>query len=143
METAPERAARIAFTIAQNPLIAAEPDLHPWLLFVVGKDTLDPAIRLQAKELLLGLANHVEPSRVAKRLGPARGVELVASTIPVEEERSASPFEMVDAQAQRAYLETDSTATVAWYEGFGFTARAELEVLGVTIYLMERAPRDA
>ncbi len=52
-------------------------------------------------------------------------------------------LEMVDAQAQRAYLETDSTANVAWYERFGFAVRAELEVLGVTAYLMERSPRDA
>jgi hypothetical protein len=69
VETAPERATQIAFSIAQDPLIAAEPDLHPWLLFVVGKDTLDPAIRLQAKELLLGLATHAEPSRVAEKGG--------------------------------------------------------------------------
>ncbi len=49
----------------------------------------------------------------------------------------------VDALAQRAYLETDSTANVAWYERFGFAVRAELEVLGVTVHLMERSPRDA
>ena len=49
----------------------------------------------------------------------------------------------VDAQRQRAYLETDSTMNVTWYERFGFAVRAELTVLGVTVYLMERGERDA
>jgi len=49
----------------------------------------------------------------------------------------------VDALRQRAYLETDSTMNASWYERFGFTVRTELTVLGVTIYLMERVPRDA
>jgi GNAT superfamily N-acetyltransferase len=48
----------------------------------------------------------------------------------------------VDAEKQRAYLETDSILNVTWYERFGFATRAELTVLGVTIHLMERAPRD-
>jgi ribosomal protein S18 acetylase RimI-like enzyme len=48
----------------------------------------------------------------------------------------------IDAGKQRAYLETDSTRNVAWYERFGFAVRAELTVLGVTVHLMERAPRD-
>jgi ribosomal protein S18 acetylase RimI-like enzyme len=52
-------------------------------------------------------------------------------------------LDSVDAQRQRAYLETDSTANVTWYERFGFAVRAELEVLGVTVHLMERSPRDA
>jgi ribosomal protein S18 acetylase RimI-like enzyme len=49
----------------------------------------------------------------------------------------------VDARRERAYLETDSTTNVLWYERSGFGLRAELTVLGVTVYLMERAPRDA
>jgi len=49
----------------------------------------------------------------------------------------------VDAGKQRAYLETDSSKNVTWYERFGFAVRAELEVLGVTVHLMERSPRDA
>lgn len=49
----------------------------------------------------------------------------------------------VDAQRQRAYLETDSSQNVTWYERFGFAVRAELEVLGVTVHLMERSPRNA
>lgn len=49
----------------------------------------------------------------------------------------------VDAGGQRAYLETDSTQNVAWYERFGFAVRAELTVLGVAVYLLEREPRDA
>ena len=49
----------------------------------------------------------------------------------------------IDAARQRAYLETDSTANVAWYERFGFAVRAELTLLGVNVYLMERSPLDA
>jgi ribosomal protein S18 acetylase RimI-like enzyme len=49
----------------------------------------------------------------------------------------------VDAAGQRAYLETDSTSNVAWYERFGFAVRAELTVLGVTVHLLERGPRNA
>jgi ribosomal protein S18 acetylase RimI-like enzyme len=49
----------------------------------------------------------------------------------------------VDAARQRAYLETDSTENVLWYERFGFALRAELTVLGVTVHLMERPARDA
>ena len=49
----------------------------------------------------------------------------------------------VDAGNQRAYLETDSTRNVGWYERFGFAVRAELTVLGVAVHLMERDPRDA
>jgi ribosomal protein S18 acetylase RimI-like enzyme len=49
----------------------------------------------------------------------------------------------VDAGKQRAYLETDSADNVTWYERFGFAVRAELTVLGVTVHLMEREPRDA
>jgi ribosomal protein S18 acetylase RimI-like enzyme len=49
----------------------------------------------------------------------------------------------VDAAGQRAYLETDSAANAAWYERFGFAVRAELTVLGVTVHLLERSPRDA
>jgi len=49
----------------------------------------------------------------------------------------------VDALRQRAYLETDSTNNASWYERFGFAVRTELSVLGVTVYLMERGPRDA
>lgn len=49
----------------------------------------------------------------------------------------------VDAAGQRAYLETDSTSNVVWYERFGFAVRAELTVLSVTVYLMERAERNA
>jgi ribosomal protein S18 acetylase RimI-like enzyme len=49
----------------------------------------------------------------------------------------------VDAQRQCAYLETDSSQNVTWYERFGFAVRAELEVLGVTVHLMERSPRNA
>lgn len=49
----------------------------------------------------------------------------------------------VDARRQRAYLETDSTMNANWYERFGFAVRTELTVLGVTVYLMERGPRDA
>lgn len=49
----------------------------------------------------------------------------------------------VDAGKQRAYLETDSSRNVTWYERFGFAVRAELSVLGVTIHLMERTARDA
>jgi GNAT superfamily N-acetyltransferase len=48
----------------------------------------------------------------------------------------------VDAGKQRAYLETDSSQNVAWYERFGFAVRAELTVLGVTVHLMERSERD-
>jgi ribosomal protein S18 acetylase RimI-like enzyme len=48
----------------------------------------------------------------------------------------------VDAREQRAYLETDSTSNVAWYERFGFAVRAELTVLGVVVHLMERDPRN-
>jgi len=48
----------------------------------------------------------------------------------------------VDARKERAYLETDSTANVNWYEQFGFAIRAELTVLGVAAYLMERGERD-
>ena len=48
----------------------------------------------------------------------------------------------VDAGKQRAYLETDSAASAAWYERFGFAVHAELTVLGVTVYLMERGERD-
>jgi ribosomal protein S18 acetylase RimI-like enzyme len=48
----------------------------------------------------------------------------------------------VDARQGRAYLETDSTANVTWYERFGFAVRAELTVLGVMVYLMERGERD-
>jgi ribosomal protein S18 acetylase RimI-like enzyme len=50
---------------------------------------------------------------------------------------------VVDAARQRAYLETDSTSNVSWYERFGFEVRTELTVLGVTVHLMERSPRDA
>lgn len=49
----------------------------------------------------------------------------------------------IDAARQRAYLETDSTLNVAWYERFGFAVRAELTLLGVSVHLMERSPRDA
>lgn len=49
----------------------------------------------------------------------------------------------IDARRERAYLETDSSPNVLWYERFGFAVRAELEVLGVTVHLMERQPRDA
>ena len=49
----------------------------------------------------------------------------------------------VDARKGRAYLETDSTANVTWYERCGFAVRAELMVLGVTVFLMERGERDA
>ncbi len=49
----------------------------------------------------------------------------------------------IDARRERAYLETDSSQNVRWYERFGFAVRAELEVLGVTVHLMERQPRDA
>jgi ribosomal protein S18 acetylase RimI-like enzyme len=49
----------------------------------------------------------------------------------------------VDAEKRRAYLETDSVQNVTWYERFGFAVRAELEVLGVTVHLMEREPRNA
>lgn len=49
----------------------------------------------------------------------------------------------IDAAKQRAYLETDSAANAAWYERFGFAVRAELSLLGVSVTLMERSPRDA
>jgi ribosomal protein S18 acetylase RimI-like enzyme len=49
----------------------------------------------------------------------------------------------IDARRERAYLETDSSPNVTWYERFGFAVRAELEVLGSSVYLMERRPRDA
>jgi ribosomal protein S18 acetylase RimI-like enzyme len=52
-------------------------------------------------------------------------------------------LESVDALRQRAYLETDSTLNVTWYERFGFVLRAELEVLGVSVHLMERGERNA
>ncbi len=45
----------------------------------------------------------------------------------------------IDAAGARAYLETDSAAGAAWYESFGFAVRAELTLLGVRIFLMERS----
>jgi ribosomal protein S18 acetylase RimI-like enzyme len=44
----------------------------------------------------------------------------------------------IDSARARAYLETDSADNARWYESFGFATRAELTLLGVRVYLMER-----
>lgn len=51
----------------------------------------------------------------------------------------ASWLEAVDAACVRAYLETDSAGNARWYESFGFAVRAELTLLGVNVFLMERS----
>ncbi len=69
METNPVRASQIAFAIAQESLIAAEPDLSPWIRHIAGNDELDALIRHQAKDILLGLAGQTGPRRVAEAGG--------------------------------------------------------------------------
>lgn len=44
----------------------------------------------------------------------------------------------IDEASARAYLETDSAGNARWYGSFGFALRAELTLLGVRVYLMER-----
>jgi ribosomal protein S18 acetylase RimI-like enzyme len=46
----------------------------------------------------------------------------------------------VDADRSRAFLETDSHENVRFYERAGFRQLREVSVLGVPVYLMERAP---
>ena len=41
-----------------------------------------------------------------------------------------------------AYLETDSERNIRFYEREGFSVRDEISVLGVRVWLMERAPAD-
>jgi len=40
-----------------------------------------------------------------------------------------------------SYLETDKSENVRFYERFGFTVVAEVNVLGVRNWFMSRAPR--
>lgn len=49
---------------------------------------------------------------------------------------------IVDADRSRAFLETDSPENVAFYERVGFRRLREVAVLGVPVYLMERAPAE-
>jgi ribosomal protein S18 acetylase RimI-like enzyme len=44
----------------------------------------------------------------------------------------------VDEDGGRAYLETDAPRNVSFYERAGFGTRAEIRVLGVPVWLMER-----
>lgn len=71
------------------------------------------------------------------------GVEPGSQRVGIGRALLAQWLSAVDAGRQRAYLETDSGPNVTWYESFGFAVRAELIVLGVTVYSMERSPRDA
>jgi ribosomal protein S18 acetylase RimI-like enzyme len=49
-------------------------------------------------------------------------------------------LERVDAKGGRAYLETDAARNVSFYERAGFRVVEPLNVLGVTVWCMERPP---
>ena len=57
-------------------------------------------------------------------------------TEPAFESASGHYLELLDTRSIPGYLETDKDFNVTFYEKFGFKTKKELEVLGVTTWLM-------